>query len=77
MSIDLPLDKMTVREKLDLMEQIWADLSKDPSQIPVYDWQKEELDRRRARAEADPSTLRSWDEVKRRIREECPRPTQD
>ncbi len=31
MSIDLPLDKMTLADKLATMEAIWADLSKRPT----------------------------------------------
>jgi hypothetical protein len=38
MNIVLPLEKMTVDEKLKLMEEIWADLSRNPDDIPVPQW---------------------------------------
>lgn len=38
MDIHVPLDKMTVEEKLRLMEEIWADLSRNPDDIPIPEW---------------------------------------
>src|SRR6266496_5529948 len=35
----LPLDQMTVEEKLSAMEAIWRSLSKHEDQVPVPDWQ--------------------------------------
>lgn len=43
MNITLPLDKMTVEEKLRLMEEIWADLSRNPDDIPIPGWHLEIL----------------------------------
>ncbi len=43
MNITLPLDKMTVEEKLRLMEEIWADLSRNPDSIPIPEWHLEVL----------------------------------
>ena len=34
MSIELPLDKMTLADKLEVMETLWADISKQPEQLP-------------------------------------------
>jgi hypothetical protein len=34
MNIALPLDKMTVEEKLRAMEALWADLSRAPAAFP-------------------------------------------
>jgi hypothetical protein len=33
--ISIPLDKMSLAEKLEAMEALWADLSRTPSQVPV------------------------------------------
>ncbi len=38
MNLSLPLDKMTVEEKLRLIEQIWEDLRKNEEQSAVPDW---------------------------------------
>ena len=55
-------------EKLQLVEDLWDDLAADPSQVPVHDWQREELDRRRARLESNPESGLSWEEVQARVR---------
>ncbi len=36
-------------EKLQLVEDLWDDLATTPEAVPVHDWQKEELARRKAR----------------------------
>ena len=38
MSIDLPLDKMTLADKLEAMKKLWADLSKTPTELPSPSW---------------------------------------
>ena len=39
---------LTPPEKLQLVEDLWDDLAAVPSDVPVHDWQKEELARRKA-----------------------------
>ncbi len=36
-------------EKLQLVEDLWEDLAATPSEVPIQDWQKEELARRKDR----------------------------
>jgi putative addiction module component (TIGR02574 family) len=55
-------------EKLQLVEDLWDDLAATPSEVPVYEWQKEELVRRKANLMSNPASGLSWDEVKRRVR---------
>ena len=55
-------------EKLQLVEDLWDDLAATPSDIPVPDWHKEELARRKANLKDNPDSLVSWEEVKARIR---------
>ena len=55
-------------EKLQLVEDLWDDLASTPTDVPVHDWQKEELARRKANLEQNPAAALSWEEVKRRIR---------
>ena len=50
------------------MEDLWDDLAADPSAVPVQDWQKEELARRKANLMNNPTSGLAWDEVKRRVR---------
>ncbi len=54
-------------EKLQLVEDLWDDLAAVPSEVPVHDWQKEELARRKANLMNNPASGLAWDEVKRRI----------
>jgi hypothetical protein len=47
MSIDLPLERMTLADKMEALELLWDDLSKRPSELPSPAWHKEILDERR------------------------------
>lgn len=55
-------------EKLELVEDLWDDLASTPETVPVHDWQKLELARRKANLLKNPATALHWDEVKNRVR---------
>lgn len=55
-------------EKLQLVEDLWDDLAATPSEVPVYEWQKKELTRRKANLMNKPASGLSWDEVKLKVR---------
>ncbi len=55
-------------EKLQLVQDLWDDLSTKPESVPVHDWQKEELERRKANLFGNPASEIEWLGVKRRIR---------
>jgi putative addiction module component (TIGR02574 family) len=55
-------------EKLQLVEDLWDDLAAVPETVPVHDWQKQELARRKANLAAGRTSGRSWEEVKLSIR---------
>lgn len=55
-------------EKLQLVEDLWDDLAATPEAVPVHDWQKAELSRRKANLQRNPASGLSWEEVKRRVR---------
>jgi len=55
-------------EKLQLVEDLWDDLAAVPTEVPIHDWQKEELARRKANLIDNPASGLSWEEVKRRTR---------
>jgi len=55
-------------EKLQLVEDLWDDLAGTPEAVPVHDWQKQELARRKANLVNNPASGLSWDEVKQRVR---------
>jgi putative addiction module component (TIGR02574 family) len=56
-------------EKLQLVEDLWDDIAATPDVVPVHDWQKDELARRKANLSKHPATGLRWDEVQRRIRD--------
>lgn len=55
-------------EKLQLVEDLWDDLAATPEEVPVHDWQKEELARRKANLQKNPASGLAWEQVKKRIR---------
>jgi putative addiction module component (TIGR02574 family) len=55
-------------EKLQLVEDLWDDLAAVPEAVPVPDWQKRELARRKANLATNPASGRPWEEVKLNIR---------
>jgi putative addiction module component (TIGR02574 family) len=58
----------SVPEKLQLVEDLWDDIASTPDGVPVYDWQKEELARRKQNLLRNPGSALSWAEIQRRIR---------
>jgi putative addiction module component (TIGR02574 family) len=55
-------------EKLQLVQDLWDDLATTPESVPLHDWQKQELARRKANLLKNPASGLGWDEVKRRVR---------
>lgn len=55
-------------EKLQLVEDLWDELASTPESVPVHDWQRDELARRKANLTKNPTSGLSWEEVKRRVR---------
>ena len=59
--------KLSVAERIQLVEDIWDSIAAEPDALPLSDEQRQELDRRLADQEANPGTGRPWSEVKARI----------
>jgi putative addiction module component (TIGR02574 family) len=55
-------------EKLQLVQDLWDELAATPDAVPVYDWQKQELARRKANLLKNPASGLAWEEVKRSVR---------
>ena len=55
-------------EKLQLVEDLWDDLEANPKAIPVHQWQKEEMDRRKANLIKHPASGLTWEEIKHKVR---------
>ena len=59
--------KLSVAERIQLVEDIWDSIAAEPGALPLSPAQAAELDRRLSEAEADPGAGRSWAEVKARL----------
>jgi putative addiction module component (TIGR02574 family) len=60
-------DELSSAEKLLLLEELWDNLAGEPSEVPVADWQKQELERRYQEYVKNPSEGSSWSEVRERL----------
>lgn len=65
MNVQIPLDTMTVKEKLRAMEEIWADLRRQPETVPSPNWHRDVLD---GREQNDALSYEDWKIAKDRIR---------
>ena len=69
MSVDLSqFSHLSLPQKLELVEALWDDILASPERLPIPDWQMAELDRREAKLRANPDSVVTRDEAKRRIR---------
>ncbi len=69
MHVPLPLDKMTVADKLRLLEELWSDLQQTPEDVPSPAWHADVLRARQDRVREGASQFGDWAEAKRRMRE--------
>ena len=68
MSQSASIFDLSPAEKLQLVEDLWDDLASTPEAVPVHDWQKQELARRKENLQRHPALGRSWEAVKERVR---------
>ena len=59
---------MTLEEKLQLMEQLWEDLSRHDSQIPPPAWHRALLSAREAMLREGKAKFVSWETMKGRLK---------
>jgi len=69
MELVLPLDQMTVEEKLRALERIWEDLCRHEADLPSPQWHRDILEVREAQLAQGAERFTDWEEAKRRIRE--------
>ena len=66
--VDLPLSELSIAQKLDLMEALWADLSKDEKKLKSPAWHEAVLKDREEAFIAGKVTISDWEQVKRRVK---------
>ena len=70
--MDITLDKMTVPEKLRLMETLWADLSRHEAAMELPAWHADVLRETAQRAAEGKETAIGWETAKKELRERFP-----
>lgn len=66
----LPIDSMTVEEKLQAMEMLWDDLCQRAGGVPSPEWHQQVLQDREEALEKGMEEIQDWEEAKRIIRNE-------
>jgi hypothetical protein len=69
MNITLPLDEMTVEEKLRVIEAVWENLLKREDEIPMPDWHLEILREREQLVAEGKASYIPWEQAKKEIDE--------
>ncbi len=59
--------KLSISERLELVEDIWDSIAQDAQAFPLSDEQKAELDRRLEAHRRDPESAIPWTEVRREL----------
>lgn len=70
MSIELPLNQMTLAEKLEAMELLWAGISRRPDALPSPAWHQELLAERKRLVAKGKLKFLDWDKAIAELREE-------
>lgn len=71
MKLEIPLDSMTVAEKIEAMETLWQDLSKNSPDEVIPAWHQEILDERAAEVANGTAEFLEWEDVKKNLRALC------
>ena len=72
MSSTLDLERMTVSDKLRLMEDLWQNLSANEGDLPSPDWHGTVLAERDRLLNAGEDRFMPWDAAKAMLRRELP-----
>jgi putative addiction module component (TIGR02574 family) len=63
----LGIDRLTIDDKLLLLDEIWDSIAAAPEDLPITDEQKRVLDRRIAELDAKPNNVVTWEEIKAHV----------
>ena len=67
MSIELPLESMSLADKMLVLETVWASLCDTPTDVQPPEWHREILAERTRRLETGEAKVSSWEEAKKRL----------
>lgn len=61
------LEQLPVAERMLLVEDLWDSIARSAAEPTVPQWQRDELDRRKALLAKEPDAAVTWEEAKRSI----------
>ena len=61
------LESLSVSERVQLVEDLWDSIARSSDELPVPQWQKDELARRKSAYLKSPQSIETWEQVKRSI----------
>jgi len=67
---EVPIDallKLSVAERIQLVEDLWDSIAADPENVPLSEAQLIEVRRRLVEHKANPDSAIHWEEVRRRL----------
>ena len=68
-ALEKQIHELPSLEKIRIMEQIWADLSKESGSFTPPDWHLDELEKTEQRIAEGKEYFEDWSEVKRKLGE--------
>lgn len=72
MAINLPLEKMSIEEKIQAMESIWENLCAKADSLSSPPWHEKILNEREQGIKRGDDEFVDWDTAKKNIRNEIP-----
>lgn len=61
------LETLSVAERMQLVEDLWDSIARCNANLPVPEWQKDELAHRKERYRLNPNSGETWDQVKQSV----------
>jgi len=61
------LEKLSAAERLQLVEDLWDSIARSTAEVPIPQWQKDELARRKEIYLRNPDAVLTWDQAKHDI----------
>lgn len=66
--IAMGIDKLSVPERISLVQDIWDSIPDDEQPVELSELQKSTLQSRLAELDADPTNVLTWEQIKARVR---------
>ena len=61
------LETLSVPERVQMVEDLWDSIARSNAEIPIPQWQKDELARRKRNYLRNPASGLTWDQVKQDV----------